>query len=235
MLDDLNRIGPVLAMAGVATLLLVNNYLGAPEHVEGRWRYWFFEAMVQLMLVLFVLFSFERVRRFERRHPFLLPLLLLIPAAAMRFELIRLVDRDYNYIYKPDTIVWCFLLGWAAARAASVAQRVLVTALVLVLVPDFFHYVDREVRLAIAVVLLAWLPTLPVPRLLAQPLGWLASASMWIFMTHWLVWPELTPHMPRWMAMIAPIFERLSRSIDSTSSSTTSRSSMRLKKRIMRA
>jgi hypothetical protein len=155
--------------------------------------------------VLFVVFSFSRVRRFERSHPFLFPLLLLIPAAAMRYELIRVVDRDYNYIYRPDTIVWCFLLGWAAARATSVRQRTIVTALALALVPDFFHHTDRELRLVMAIVLLAWLPTLPVPRLVAQPLGWLASASMWIFMTHWLVWPELTPHMPRWSAMVATV------------------------------
>jgi hypothetical protein len=190
---------------GLATLLLVNNYLGGPEHVEGRWRYWFFEAMVQLMLLLFVVFSFRAVRRFERKQPFVFPLLLLIPAAAIRFELIRVVDRDYNYIYRPDTIVWCFLLGWAAARAMSVRQRMIVTALTLALVPDFFHHADRELRLVIAVVLLAWLPTLPVPRLFAQPLGWLASASMWIFMTHWLVWPELTPHMPRSLAMVGTV------------------------------
>ena len=53
--------------------------------------------------------------------------------------------------------------------------------------------------------LLAWVPTLPVPRLLAQPIGWLASASMWIFMTHWLIWPELTPHMPPAVAMVGTI------------------------------
>ena len=46
-------------------------------------------------------------------------------------------------------------------------------------------------RLRGGVVLLAWVPTLPVPRLLARPIGWLASASMWIFMTHWLIWPQL--------------------------------------------
>ena len=56
-----------------------------------------------------------------------------------------------------------------------------------------------------ALALLTWVPTLPVPRILAQPIGWLASASMWIFMTHWLIWPELTPLMPRWMAMVGTI------------------------------
>src|SRR5262249_54692587 len=35
---------------GVSTLLLVNDYAGGPRHVEGRWRFWFFEAIVQIML-----------------------------------------------------------------------------------------------------------------------------------------------------------------------------------------
>ena len=190
---------------GVATLLLVNNYAGGPEHIEGRWRDWFFEAIVQIMLVLFIMFCFERVRRFERHHPFLLPLLLLVPAAALRFQLVHVVDRDYNYIYRPDTVVWCFLLGWAAARASSVRQRLVVSVLAVFLAVDFFHFAGREGRLIAALALLVWVPTLPVPRLLAQPVGWLASASMLIFMTHWLIWPELTPHMPQWTAMVGTI------------------------------
>src|SRR5690606_37533156 len=125
-------------------------------------------------------------------HPFLMPLVLLVPAAAFRFELVQIGDAGYNYIYRPDTIAWCFLLGWAAARAGSWRQRAAGTLSALALGPDFFHFVDREARLLAAIALLAWVPTIPVPRLVAWPLGWLASASMWIFMTHWLIWPELT-------------------------------------------
>jgi hypothetical protein len=190
---------------GVATLLLVNDYVGGPRHIAGRWRYWFFEVIVQIMLVLFVLFLFDRVRRFERRHPFLLPLLLLVPAAVLRFQLVHVVDRDYNFVYRPDTIVWCFLLGWAAARASSWRQRAVVSALAIAFAVDFFGLAGREARLIVALMLLAWVPTLPVPRLLAQPIGWVASASMWIFMTHWLIWPELTAHMPRWLAMVGTV------------------------------
>lgn len=190
---------------GLSTLLLVNDYAGGPRHVEGRWRYWFFEVVVQIMLVLFVLFLFAGVRRFERRHPFLLPLLLLIPAAVLRFQLVHVVARDYNYIYRPDTVVWCFLLGWAAARASSWRERAAVSALGIVFAVDFFHFAGREARLVVALLLLAWVATLPVPRVFAQPIGWVASASMWIFMTHWLIWPELTPYVPRWLAMVGTV------------------------------
>jgi len=186
---------------GWTTLLLVNNYLGAPQHVDGRWRYWFFESILLTMLLVVVLFASGRVRELAQRRPVWVPLMLLIPAAVLRFEVVRLVDRDYNYVYRPDTIAWCFVLGWAAAAAAAWRQRLLVSLAAVVLAYGYFGNADREIRVVLAVAALAWVPTVLVPRLLARPLGWVASASMWIFMTHWLVWPELTPIVPPVVAM----------------------------------
>ena len=158
---------------GWKSLLLVNNYLGAPRHADGRWRFWFFESILVIMLAGVALFAVGRVRAFARRHPFRLPMLLLIPAAVLRFELVRLVDRDYNYVYKPDTVVWCFLLGWAAAVARTWQQRVVVSLAAVALVPGYFEYFDRELRLTLAVLLLVWLPAVVVPRLLRGRLvGW---------------------------------------------------------------
>src|SRR5262249_18997926 len=117
----------------------------------------------------------------------------------------HVVPRGYNFIYRPDTIIWCFLLGWAAARATSWTERAAVSALSIMFAAEFFDLAGREARLILALILLAWVSTVPVPRLLAQPIGWVASASMWIFMTHWLIWPELTPHMPRWLAAVGTI------------------------------
>jgi acyl-coenzyme A synthetase/AMP-(fatty) acid ligase len=190
---------------GWTTLLLINNYAGAPQHEAGRWRYWFFESIIVMMLSIVALFALQGVRRFARRRPFVVPMLLLIPAAALRFEVVRLVDRDYNYVYRPDTIMWCFLLGWSAAAARSWWQRSIVSVAAVVLAYDYFGNPDRDVRVMLAVSVLAWLPVVPVPRPLARPIGWLASASMWIFMTHWTVWPVLTPWMPRLMAMCGTV------------------------------
>jgi hypothetical protein len=191
---------------GWTTLLLVNNYLGAPQHVDGRWRFWFFEAMIVITIGVIGLFGIARVRRLARRRPFAVPMLLLIPAAVTRFELVRIVDRDYNYVYRPDTIGWCFLLGWAAAVAVTWRQRLVVSVAAVALVPGYFHgQFDREVRVLLAVLVLAWVPAVLIPRLLAQPIGWVAAASMWIFMTHWVVWPELTPLMPDVLAMVATV------------------------------
>ena len=62
---------------GLPTLPLVNNYLGPVTHLDGRWHYWFIEAMVQVLVLVTALLAIGPVRRLERRFPYLFPLLLL--------------------------------------------------------------------------------------------------------------------------------------------------------------
>ena len=65
------------------------------------------------------------------------------------------------------------------------------TAAVLLTVPGFF---DEPIRAAVVsggILLLLWLPAVPVPRVLVRPLGVVAAASLAIYLTHWQVFPEL--------------------------------------------
>ena len=62
---------------GLATLGLVNNYFGPPTHHEGRWHYWFIEAVVQVLVVVTAVLAVPSVRRFERRRPYVFALLLV--------------------------------------------------------------------------------------------------------------------------------------------------------------
>ena len=52
------------------SLFLVNNYFGSAWRRDGRWEYWYFEAFVQIFLVLTLVFAIGPVRRLERRQPF---------------------------------------------------------------------------------------------------------------------------------------------------------------------
>ena len=69
---------------GLPTLTLLNNYLGAGTHVDGRWHYWFIEALVQLVLIVTLALAIGPVRRFERRFQYLFPLLLFGAALVLR-------------------------------------------------------------------------------------------------------------------------------------------------------
>jgi len=200
-------IGLMVLLTGaysVGAVLLVNNYTGASALTEGRWHYWFLEALVQILIVLTALFSIPAVRRLERRRPFAFALGLLGVALVLRFELVALGD-DANRIFRPHTVVWIFLIGWAVQRARTPAQRLLVTGIALACVPGFFGEPEREAIVAVGVVLLAWVTVVPVPRPLNRGVGLIAAASMYIYLTHWQVWPPLAGVLPFEMALAATL------------------------------
>jgi acyl-CoA synthetase (AMP-forming)/AMP-acid ligase II len=198
-------IGLQVVLAGgysVGAVVLVNNYTGAQSHTDGRWHYWFVEALVQILIVLAALFSVPAVRRLERARPFAFVLALLGAALLFRFEVLA-AGADDNLVFRPHAVVWIFLLGWAVHRATSPARRAAVTAAVLLTVPGFFGDPVREAIVAGGVLLLLWLPAIPVPRLLVRPLGLVAAASLAIYLTHWQVFPPLADRLP--VAVALPV------------------------------
>ncbi|MEQ1874553.1 MAG: AMP-binding protein [Ilumatobacteraceae bacterium] len=200
-------IGVNMLIAGgysFGALALVNNYTGSSYRREGRWQYWFFEVFVQLLLVTSVLMAVPLVRRLERRLPFLFPLVLLAPLLMFRFRSWELGDH-YNYLFRTHTVAWFFVLGWATQRADRVWKRALLSALAIAVVPDFFGRSQREVFIVVGLIALAWLPVIPVPRILVRPMSALASASMWIFLVHWQLFPPLDELLKREVAFALTI------------------------------
>lgn len=99
------------------------------------------------------------------------------------------------------TVAWCIALGWLVARSTTITQRSVVSALVLITVPGFFGDPVREAVVVIGVLVLLWLPSLPVFRPLVPIVGGLAAASMFIYLTHWQVYPHLEDEVP-WLATL---------------------------------
>jgi hypothetical protein len=50
----------------------------------------------------------------------------------------------------------------------------------------------------LGVLLVVWVRRLHVPAVLVAPLGQLAGASLWIYLTHWQVYPHLEVDHPFW-------------------------------------
>ena len=99
-----------------------------------------------------------------------------------------------------------FALGWAGARAATTRQRWTVTApRRIVTVVGFFGEVHREVIVLGGFLLLLWRPHVPVTPLLARVAGVLATASLFIYLTHWQVYPALEDAGHPWLALVASL------------------------------
>jgi hypothetical protein len=186
------------------TLLLVNNYLGPATHRDDHWTFWFIEVFVHLVVITTALLAIPAVRRLERRFPYGFPFALLLVVLNLRWEIFQMGDF-YNMRFRTHGVAWFFVLGWLVCRSGTRRQKVLTTALCVVTAPGFFGYAPREWFIAGALVLLVWCREVPFPRLAAGPVGVVAAASMWIFITHFTFWPLLVDLTDPYVAYLSTI------------------------------
>lgn len=173
----------------VANIFLLNALVG-PQEITTEWHFWFVEVLTYLLICMTALLAIPAVSRLERRFPLAFPLGLTATGLASRFEIIDLEVPNTG----PG--LWLFALGWAVAKARTGTQRWLVTAVALFSVPGFFSDPPREATLLAGILVLVWLRTLPVPRGLQRITVLLASASLYAYLTHWLVFPPLESFHP---------------------------------------
>ncbi|GAB7192429.1 AMP-binding protein [Kineococcus sp. NUM-3379] len=174
---------------GWLNVLLLHALLGA-ERWNGRWHFWFVEVLVYVLVAVAALLAVPAVHRLERRWPFALPVALFVLALPARYGLL---DAG---LPNPKPVLWLFALGWAAARAGTPGRRLLVTAAAVATVPGFFGDPWRDALIAAGVVLLTWVRTVRCPARLAPLLGVLASSSLFVYLTHWQVYPHLVGLSP---------------------------------------
>lgn len=172
-----------------ANILLLNAIIG-PEQVTTQWHFWFVEVLVYLLLAMTALLAIPWADRAERRFPLSFPLALTGAGLLTRYEVI------HPGVPHTAPAFWLFALGWAIARSRTWAQRCAVSAIAVLTVPGFFEDVAREGTLVGGILLLIWLPSLPVPKVLRRLTVVLASASLYIYLVHWLVYPPLATINP---------------------------------------
>ncbi|MEH1015816.1 AMP-binding protein [Micromonospora sp. CPCC 206060] len=183
----------------LSNILLLNAVLG-PHDGRSEWHFWFVEALVYILLALAALTALPWVDRAERRWPFGLPVALLVVGLIGRYELFGLAA--YPDLPSAVVVFWLFALGWAAARATGVAQRVAVTVVALATVPGFFGELGRELLIVAGFALLVWVPHVPGTALLNRVAALLAGSSLYIYLSHWQVYPRLDD-VPRWLVLVA--------------------------------
>ena len=175
----------------LTNLLLANKFLGPHDSMTAG-RLWFVEVVVWILVALAVLFWLPAMDRLERRHSFGVAAAFLAFGVAMRYDVLGLgLGRDAWF-----TILtfWFFAAGWAAAKATTVQQRTLVTVVLMVGLPGYFDSTLREALVIAALVLLIWLPAVRCPAVFAVAAGVVAEASLYIYLTHYQVYPLFGSH-----------------------------------------
>ena len=172
-----------------ANIVLLNAVLG-PEGVSTQWHFWFIEILVYLLLAATALLAIPWADRAERRFPLLFPLALTGVGLLTRYELVN------PGVPHTAPALWLFALGWAIARSRTVAQRCLVSVIAVLTIPGFFENPGREATLLAGILLLIWLPSITVPQVLRRLMVVLASASLYAYLVHWVVYPPLAGISP---------------------------------------
>ncbi|WP_370289236.1 AMP-binding protein [Nocardioides sp.] len=177
------------------TVLLLNDLLGPQRWTEPAWHYWFVEVLVLLTLAAGIVTTLPWVRRLEVRHPFALAAGLTALALAPRWWVVG-SGYEGDVIHSTLFVAWLFAGGWAAEAARGPAQRLLISVLLLAGAIGFTASPERDLLIAAGLLLLVWARTVPWPALLVRPAGQLASASLWIYLTHWQVYPWFENRAP---------------------------------------
>ena len=172
-------------------VLLLNQVLGDWARWSPHWHYWFVEALVALLLGATLLLSVPALDRWERRFPFAFPMALVGVGLLTRYDVVVPDAGPYRGA-NAYVLIWLFATGWAAARARTVPQRLLVSAVPLLTLPGFWPSMPmRGPTVALGVLVLVWLPAVRLPGWLARCASAVAAASLFVYLTHFVVYPHL--------------------------------------------
>ncbi len=193
----------VLGSYGLTTTLFVRELVNSSEW-DDQWQLWFLEALVWITIAALALTCLPVLHRLERRRPFRFALAVLAVATAARFAEVGL-RAGPTQRYTTLVVAFFFVLGWAAARATTSRQRLLVSCLAAALTVGFFGQPQREAVVLGGFLLMLWLPHLTLPPPVARAAGVLAGASLFIYLTHWQVYPSLEDAGHQWLALAASL------------------------------
>ncbi|MGA5465007.1 AMP-binding protein [Mycobacterium sp. NPDC050041] len=174
-----------------SNLLLANKFLGPHDSMTAG-RLWFVEVLVWILAGVALLCASAAFDRWERRYPFAVAAVLLGFGVALRYDVLGLdLGRDAWFTV---LAFWFFAAGWAAAKAATVWQRLTVTCVVAVGLIGYFGDPLREVMVLSGFALLIWLPAIRCPAGLTVVAGVVAEASLYTYLTHYQVYPLFDGH-----------------------------------------
>ena len=185
------------------TAFLVNGVLGGDRWDE-QWQFWFLETLVWCYLGLGLLLAVPLVARVQRAAPFGTAVVLLGVAIGVRFGWTG-VEAGTTERYTLGVVAWCVALGICAGYARTVPQKLLVAALAVVATVGFFGDREREAIVVVGVLLLLAGRPVRLPAWAVPAVGVLASASLWIYLVHWQVYPPLEDSGHQVWALLASL------------------------------
>jgi acyl-CoA synthetase (AMP-forming)/AMP-acid ligase II len=174
-----------------SNLLLANKFLGPSDSMTAG-RLWFVEVVVWILVALAAVCWLPLCDRLERQWPFGFAVAFLAFGLALRYDAFGFgLGRDAWFTV---FAFWYFAIGWAAAKATTAWQRAAVTVVLAVGVLGYFSDFEREALVFAGLALLIWLPAIRCPAAVAAVAGVVAEGSLYVYLTHYQVYPLFGGH-----------------------------------------
>ena len=178
------------------TVLFVSNWF--PERVVGYFNFWYIEVLLQMIAIIGIALSFQRVRKTLMANPFR-NLVIASCVLAVTDHVINayIFDADALYNRVPQHFLSIMVLGMAIHYANSTSRKWIASAVTVAILGgedllilsgngplgiDISQYVDIAVPAVLAVI---WIRSVPVPGLIARGLALIASSTLYIYLTHY--------------------------------------------------
>lgn len=184
----------VTGKATVEQLLLVHQYAIDTDRLVGG--YWFIEALVQVLAIAAVVMYIRPLRSLILRRPMESGWFFLGLCVTARYGWVAIDGRMALSATTMHEIAWLFALGWIIQQSNTVRAKVLVTLAAFIGLAGRWEPAGiHEIELLFALTLI-WVKEIPIPRPFNHVLGITASASLYIYLTHWHLtdWLDLYDH-----------------------------------------
>ena len=172
-----------------SNLLLADKFVGPADSMTAG-RLWFVELLVWILVALALVCWTPIGDRWERRWPFAFAIAFLVGGLALRFNGFGLGHAAWFTVLA----FWFFAIGWAAAKSSTGWQRTVVTVVLAVAVVGYFGNPHRELLVFVGLAMLIWLPATRCPSALTTVASTVAEASLFIYLTHYQVYPLFGGH-----------------------------------------
>jgi non-ribosomal peptide synthetase component E (peptide arylation enzyme) len=189
----------------LSTALYLNGLLsGSDAGWSLDWQFWFLEAIVWGFLGVTALLAVPALDRWQRGSPFTAAAVVVGATLALRYATVGVHAAGVER-YAVASVLFVLALGWAAAEARTTAQRLAVLAAAYAGLGGYFDDARRELIVVATVALLLWVRPLLLPVAAAWSVRVLAAASLWIYLTHWQVYPPIEAAGQPLLAVLASV------------------------------
>lgn len=177
----------------LSPLLMYNNFVKPPE----VFSYWFIEVYVQIHLLLALALSVQALHAPLRKHAYSSSVVALLSSALASVTIPLFWNTEHLSDLLPHFALWYFFLGWCALFATRRWQRWLNTALILGLSLAIMPGTSRGVWIIVGGLFLNWMPPVRLPIPLARAVSTLAAASLYIYVSHFVILEPFGRAFPR--------------------------------------